>query len=72
MGFCRLLPFGMYTFLCAMSTLPGWMDMHRFRTLCPWMSEEVFGSPSPGVTDGELPCGCWELNLRPLQVLLVL
>ena len=31
------------------------------------MSESV-GSSGTGITDScELPCGCWELNLGPLQ-----
>jgi len=29
---------------------------------------ESVGFPEAGVTDGyELPCGCWELNLGPLE-----
>jgi hypothetical protein len=31
-------------------------------------ASRVVGSTGTGVTDGcELPCGCWELNLGPLQ-----
>jgi hypothetical protein len=29
---------------------------------------EGVGSPETGLTDSwELPCGCWELNLSPLE-----
>jgi hypothetical protein len=32
------------------------------------MSQEGVVSPGSGITDGaELPCGCWELNLGPLE-----
>lgn len=37
---------------------------------CLLRSEENVGIPGTGVTDvWELPCGCWEPNLGPLQVL---
>ena len=35
---------------------------------CPWRPEEDVRSSGIGVTDGdELPCGCWESNLDPLE-----
>ena len=41
------------------------MSVHYVPVLCHWRPEEGIGSPGIGVTDGcELPCGCWELNLR--------
>lgn len=34
----------------------------------PQKTEEGVDSPGTGVPDGrELPCGCWDLNLDPLQ-----
>jgi hypothetical protein len=36
--------------------------------LCSQKTEEGTGSPGTGVADGcELPCGCWESNLSPLE-----
>lgn len=34
----------------------------------PWKLGEGVGPSGTGVTDGyEPPCGCWELNLGPLE-----
>lgn len=39
--------------------------------MCAWYwrtSEEDIGSPEAGGMDGfKLSCGCWELNMSPLQ-----
>lgn len=35
---------------------------------CPWRPEEYIQSPTTGIIESyELPCGCWEPNLVPLQ-----
>jgi hypothetical protein len=35
---------------------------------CLWSQEEGGKPPGAGVMGGsELPCGCWELNMGPLQ-----
>ena len=35
---------------------------------CPWRAEDGIGSLRTGLTDScELPYGCWELNLWPLE-----
>ena len=52
-----------------MSVLPACMSVSHIRA-CPVPSEASEGHqiPGTGVIDGcETPCGCWELNLGPLQ-----
>ena len=42
--------------------------VHHVNACCLWRPEESIRSPGTGVKDGyELPCGCWESNLGPLQ-----
>ena len=45
--------------------------LHMYYTTfmqCPKMQEEAIVSPGTGVTDScELSCGCWKLNLGPLE-----
>lgn len=44
------------------------LSVHSMHAECPWWSEEGVGSPRTGVMDSfELPCGCGELNVDPLQ-----
>jgi hypothetical protein len=50
-----------------MSVLPVWIYVHHVHAV-PEEAKEGAGSPGTGVTDGCKPsCGCWELNLGPLQ-----
>lgn len=46
-----------------MGALPEYMSLYH-GVQGPHGSEKGIGSSEIGVTDdGELPCGCWELNL---------
>ena len=40
------------------------MYVYNVHACCPWRSEESIGSPWNW---SKPPCGCWELNLGPLQ-----
>lgn len=52
--------------------LPACISMHHI-VQCPRKPGEDLGSPGTRVTDSsELPCGCWEFNLGPLEKQLVL
>jgi hypothetical protein len=44
--------------------------MYKTYVQCLWRPEEGTVSPQTGVT--EAPCGCWELNLGPLEEQLML
>ena len=60
-------------YLICMTVLPACMYVHH---VCTLEVKEDIGCPETGVTDScEAPCGCWDLNLDPLeeqQVLLVM
>jgi hypothetical protein len=44
------------------------MSLYHLHSCCPKKPGAGVGSPGIGVTEGcELPCGCWESNLRPLE-----
>lgn len=63
MGTCDQFRFYLYLFYF-MSVLPLHMSVHLIHI---W-SEEKVASLGTGVMGGcESPCGCWELNLGPLQ-----
>ena len=48
--------------------LPPCMYVHRMHAWCLWKKEEAIKATRTGDTDGcEPPCGCWEMNLGPLQ-----
>ena len=50
------------------SALPACMSVHRCVSGACGDQKRVMGSSGTGVADNcELPCGCWEANLGPLQ-----
>lgn len=55
-----------------MNVLPTYMCGHHMYTWYPLRSEEGNTSPGTVVMNGcEPPCRCWDLNLGPLQELLL-
>ena len=54
--------------LFSLSILPACMYVHYVPVWYHQRSDEGLRSPGTAVTHGcDLPCGCWELNLGPLQ-----
>ena len=50
------------------SVLPACMYVCLMHAWCLRKPEKGIGFPGTGVTDGrEPPCGCWGLNLGPLE-----
>jgi hypothetical protein len=44
------------------------MPMHGMCACCPWRLGEGIESLDTRMTDdSELSCGCWELNMDPLE-----
>ena len=60
----KIYLFLFYVYEC----FPACMSVYHIPAQCPGRPEEGIRSPGTGAVDGcELPCGCWELNVGPLQ-----
>ena len=54
-------------FLC-LDVLPACMSVYNIHVWCPRRPVEGDRYPGTGAADScELSCGCWELNLGPLE-----
>jgi len=48
--------------------LPACVSVYPVSAGCLWRPRKGTGSSGTGITDGcERQCGCWELNLGPLE-----
>ena len=67
LGYTKVIEMG----LVLKRYLPPAPSVYHVHTWCPGKSEDGVESSGARVTDScELSCGCWELNLDPLEGLL--